>query len=833
MKRILSLILLISSLMTLCMMPSCGSTGAATKPTNVFRETSVALPEHLTGNNTNINQYIKNGDNVYMLVYSYDSETWAQTYFIQPFDLVSGTFGERIDIETAQTENSNTNLNAFTVGDDGSIYLMLETYTYSDTGYEQSSELRVIRNGVTESIEIDLLSDMENGGFYVNTMLAADDGTLILASWNGIRLVTPDGEVKKVELGEDGSMEVQSMTKIDGKIYATVWYYGENNYGSKLVEFDHTTGTFGEELDIKTDHAYNMILGPGYDYYYNDSTCVWGIDTKTGEMTEVINFINSDINGSDVRIVIPISPDRFFTVLRVSTTGASSTAFAFLERVPDEEIVTKKLLRMAVNYASYDLRSRVIAFNKANDTYRITIDDYSRFNTDENYSAGLEKLNSDIIAGNIPDIFMVNENMPYDVYAAKGIFADLYALMDADADFDRSLYLENIFKAYEYDGRLLTLIPSFQINTFAAKAELVDGMEGWTMREFMEFAKAHPDMSMFDYEFNRATFIEMFMLFAREQFIDPVTGECSFDSDEFRELLTFASTLSEESFWESAGDDTQSSDFWQEYENRFVDNRVLLLPYTLYNFDYSYKDLLNYSLKSEPSFVGFPVSDGNGALITSYNEYAISARSDFKEGAWEFVKSFISEEAQMPAYVDYDGYGYWNYPVSGLPVYRPALDKMVEIAMTPTEQNKYGPIIGGAVMMPAISSSSVVVVESEAAADTVVSDDIEISDDTVVDDSLADDKIAVDTGTVDIPIDSDEDIIIDDYTDPYAIPLTRDQIDKCLALIEGTTQVARYDTDLNDIINEELDPFFAGKQSLDDTVDHIQNRVSIYIGESK
>ena len=56
-----------------------------------------------------------------------------------------------------------------------------------------------------------------------------------------------------------------------------------------------------------------------------------------------------------------------------------------------------------------------------------------------------------------------------------------------------------------------------------------------------------------------------------------------------------------------------------------------------------------------------------------------------------------------------------------------------------------------------------------------------------------------------------------DYNDPWSTPLTQAQVDKIMDVIKNTTQVARYDTKLTDIINEEAAAYFNGQKSLDET----------------
>ena len=840
MKRMTALLLAIVILLCTFTVASCKDNSAPTKPTGVFRETTIELPEELQTDNVNFQSFHRAGDFLYILVYSYDNETYMPSYSLACYDLVNNTFAETRDVPLPENnETGGANLNSFTVAEDGTVYFAIEKYSYTEDMYTSEMELIAVKDGETKSVPVSLEGD-DQYGFYVNSMAALSDGSVVLASWNGLRLLTADGELKPIEFDSEQN-NIENMFMLDGVLHVSIYSYDGESYGSKIYPFDPLTGKFGEPISVKSQHTYNMILGPGYDYYYNDRNVLWGVDIKTGEMTEVVNFINSDINGNDVRQILPLSEDRFFITSRQRTSTRTMSTLGFIDRVPEDEIVEKKMLRLAVTYAAYDLRSSVIAFNKSNDTYRITIDDYSRFNTDDNYSAGIDKLTSDILTGNVPDIFMITTEMPYDVYAARGIFADIYKLMDADPDFRREDYLENIFEAYEYGGELLSLVPSFYISTFAAKKELLGDIEGWTFEEFMSFAAAHPEMTMFDNDFDRTNFVEMFMLFARDSFIDSETGKCTFDSEEFRRVLEFTKTLSDVSFWESV--DNENAQFWQEYENRFKENRVLLASTSLYDINYSFKNLLNYTFGAEATYVGFPVSEGNGAVIHANYEYAIAEDSEFKEGAWQFVKTMITPENQMPYYNEQ--YKDWTYPTGAIPVLRDAVDKMIEIAMTPVEEDGDNVIVGGAVTLPSrpvavVTEAAVSVASADVAVAAVTVDEptvevtVEADAEAVTDDGEVVTESVEDAEIEAVPEEPMPDIDIDvDYVDPYLTPLTREQADEIMRLITTTTSVARYDNDMNDIIKEELEPYFSGQQSLDDTVKHIQNRVSIYINEKR
>lgn len=68
-----------------------------------------------------------------------------------------------------------------------------------------------------------------------------------------------------------------------------------------------------------------------------------------------------------------------------------------------------------------------------------------------------------------------------------------------------------------------------------------------------------------------------------------------------------------------------------------------------------------------------------------------------------------------------------------------------------------------------------------------------------------------------------------EYTIP---PLTQEQVDDFKAMVDGATVGGNYDSDILDIINEEAAAYFSGDKSAEDVAGLIQNRVSIYLGET-
>ena len=99
---------------------------------------------------------------------------------------------------------------------------------------------------------------------------------------------------------------------------------------------------------------------------------------------------------------------------------------------------------MVGNYIDYDLKRKVVEYNKSGDTYRIVVKEYNTYNTSEDYTLGVKQLNNDIISGGMPDILVVDSNMSMDSYIAKGLVANVDDLIAGDEELSKNDYLQNV-----------------------------------------------------------------------------------------------------------------------------------------------------------------------------------------------------------------------------------------------------------------------------------------------------------------------------------------------------------------------------------------------------
>lgn len=101
-----------------------------------------------------------------------------------------------------------------------------------------------------------------------------------------------------------------------------------------------------------------------------------------------------------------------------------------------------------------------------------------------------QKLSTMLLSGEAPDIVDVSSYADPGQYAASGVVYDLYELMDADPDFHREDYYENIFKAMEFRGGLYTMPINFSLDVVFLNGKITDALglhfEPWDKVDYEE-----------------------------------------------------------------------------------------------------------------------------------------------------------------------------------------------------------------------------------------------------------------------------------------------------------------------------------------------------------
>lgn len=581
-------------------------------------------------------------------------------------------------------------INCMTVSPDGSIWTIENVYTYTFdlpedfdeetgdkweyyTGGDDKYILRKLDGTGAEAVSIDLsealATDDENSYVYVYNMEIDSEGNVYLVLDQ--RIVVLDGEGNKIfEVTTDNWVN-STVRLADGSVAFNVYEYSEvDETGGYVLKFiDPETKDWKEESVKLPNGAYNLYTGSGdYDLYYVSSNNFYGYDIETEESEKLFNFINCDVDSSYLSAIVPMEDG---SVVAISSTWDSSYSsrtneLVTIQLVDASTIPQKTTLTYACMYLDYNIRREIINFNKKNDLYRIEVSDYSEYNTEDDYTAGLTKLTTEILSGKVPDIISTG-SMPIDRFAAKDLLEDLWPWIEQDAEFGgRDAFVQPVFNALcSDDGKLFQITPSFTVYTVMGPTWLVGSEMGWTIDDLYEaYAQMPEGADIFYLGMTKSDALTQCIYMSLDGLVNWETGECNFDSEEFINILKFVDMFPEEFDWDAYYDG--GYEYESEY-SRFMSGKQMLEQMYLYDFDdyQYYKEMLG----GEVTFIGYPTGSGNGSAFSVETGLAMSSTCKDKEGAWQFIRTFLTEDYQKNVY---------NFPTN-----KNVFDALLEEAMTP------------------------------------------------------------------------------------------------------------------------------------------------------
>ena len=487
------------------------------------------------------------------------------------------------------------------------------------------------------------VSDEQGNYFYIRAVIPQENGELMLLSGNS-EMVIVDAQGTVTSRKSMDSIDLNNMGQMIQKQDGNLWITSYNDDWTKffISDFNMTTGVLGEKKELPGNMVnYNIYPGVNTDLLLSNSFGIYSYNIGDAEPVKLMDFINSDVATYGLNNISFLDEKSF--VANYYDTTESKNKVAKFTYVDPKDIPDKKSIVLGCNYLGYDVKKRVIDFNKTNTNYRITIKDYSSYNTMSDYTLAQTQMNNDIISGNMPDIMIIENNQDISSWANKGLLADVKELIAKDAELSKVEFLQNVWDAFSINDKLYLVVPDFTVQTMAARKDMVGDRTGWTMTEFQQFMKTQdPSVKPFGgEEMLRGSVLSYIMTYCGSDFVDVNTGKCNFNSEEFIALLEFTKTFPVEF----------SQDYWDEYDweamqGVFRDKKAVLM----HTYIGTVRDLvytLHGQLGAEAAFVGYPGVEGNSSVMHSGSYlYAISAKSKNIDGAWSFVRYYLTDEYQ-------------------------------------------------------------------------------------------------------------------------------------------------------------------------------------------
>lgn len=547
----------------------------------------------------------------------YEHYKYTQDYYVRAFDVQGAGEVANFDLSFIEgDEDYGANINYFVVDAQGNVY---------------------VQDGYSRDIYV-----TDDKGAQLFTLSAPVNG------WINNLFRTGDGSVGALTSGDDS--------------------------GSELKLIDLAAKDWGKGVPAPAN-AWNFIPGGGdFDVYYDTGVSVFGLKLDGGEPEKLFTWINCDVDNNGVNSIMPMPDGRILCVSNNYNSPDGGVELLTMTKTDASTLPEKTTLTFACMWLDYDVRSEIINFNRANQTYRIEVRDYSEYATEDDWNAGLTKLTTEMTGGSIPDIIYV-EGMPFAQYANKGLFEDLWPFIEADAKLGgREGVVEPLFKALSTGDELYRICARFSVQTVYGLSRVVGEEPGWTLDELLAAYDTLPDGASIFYEgYTKGDILASIAFTYIDDLVDWSTGKCYFDGELFKSLLKLTERFPAEYDWEANYDPDKP---YTPVMQKLQLGEQMLSDFYFDNFENYY-----WELGTDPSgltFIGYPTADGSvGSTFSVSQSMAMSSKCQHKDGAWEFMRYILTEE--------YASRNNWQFPAN-----RKMFDKMLKDVMTPeyyTDEN--------------------------------------------------------------------------------------------------------------------------------------------------
>lgn len=728
-------------------------------------------------------------------VYNNEGDNYFSDFSIVVFD-ASGNTVLTIPAFKQTDPNEYAYISGDVYADDaGNITFVLSYNKYDDEGNSESSNTLYTYDStgnLVSSIDLSKVVTQEDNdnNRYFNNYIVDSQGNIYISLSTCIRVCDKSGNVLFTTPESNGDNEWLNGLILTNSGVPAVYKYSYSDTGSsaKLVEIDLNAKGYGKEYELGS--SINTIYSGSGDYlcYSSSDTGIMGVRADNLQTESVLNLLNLGIDNSNINSMA-VNDDGSFVTVGYDYSGMTArSTLSLITPIDSSEVKEKKVLTLGCFYIDWNIRSQIAEFNKTNEDYTIYATSYSESNDTSDYTAALTKFNNEILAGNVPDILLISSGMPYNSYASKGLFADLYEFMDKDDVYNRDAFMPNVLKAMEKDGKLYEITPSFTVQTYAAKKSLVGDATSLTMDQANQILASMPEGATLTNDSQTMTasnFLSTAITFSN--FVDYTNATCNFDSPEFKAILETAKKYPAEIDYDALYNDNPN--YWMEQETACRENRALL--YSVYFNDFSiYTNTRDAYFGEDISFVGFPgsgASNATGSVISTGSEIAVSSKSKYKDGAWEFIKLVLDN-----AVGEQDSGNYGVAITSDASVAEAADEAVKRIT-----SQYYG--------LPVVKSQLQALGQQATIPQTYTDTDGTVQQ---VDNTYY-------VGNTEVKVNL----------------ITQDEVNMLIDYFSTVDTIARYDESLTDIINEEANAYFKGTKSVDEAASLIQSRASIYLSE--
>lgn len=488
---------------------------------------------------------------------------------------------------------------------------------------------RLSADGAQELARIDVARAA--GDKPVSSALVDEAGRLYLASGASVTVLDGEGGTLFTCNGREDVLRLVPLA--DGAVGAlTTGVDG----GRTVVPVDLEAKGWGEACPLTGSAAKIYAGNDVFSFLYTSGDSLYGWPKGENGPKKVLSWSAAGIDCGQVFSLAFLPGGQGAALLWDDSDWPAGGSVALLSPADEDALADRTVLTLATMGMSSETRAMVMNFNRTSKEYLIEIQDYSEFNTPDDASAGLTKLNTEILTGRMPDLLDVSDALPLRQYVQKGYLENLWPYIESDPKLGRESVMERALQSAEIGGKLYQVFPSFWLDSFVGASEMVGDKAGWSLADLKAaMEKMGPEGCVLDPNECRDSIFEGLFARSLDRFVDWDAGTARFDSPEFRAILEFCSTFPAQPGTAEDGSDAMS---------RAVEGRQLLLRGNVVSLASVKIDRELFGGKV--TFVGCPDGQGAAAQFATDGSLAMSAACRDKEGAWRFLRQTLLPTGQ-------------------------------------------------------------------------------------------------------------------------------------------------------------------------------------------
>jgi len=568
--------------------------------------------------------------------------------------------------------SGNESYTCFSIDEDGNFNILAMNKTEDGTTNLTINHFKSDGAKLPRTVLKGTFAEEEDNPYAINYLIA--NGYHYVQSVFGVYIYDTAGELVFTIREETDTFTNSLFISEDEKVTSVSTRNWDNTPILIVRVFEPDASNFEEYIISITDNSPGTQLteGGGLGLLIIEYPGLYEYSLETGRGNQLLNLIEHGVNTNEI-IGLSLSSDRDIicilprgsvfmriageiAVFSTKPSHVRGTMEAYwsggapplvVDTGPPKE---KETITLAVVYFGDYLKNRINRFNRTNPDYKIEVINYMDGRDEKDavrqFTIDLAHDPADIIvltSRNEPKTWLHHTSVPIQSYARKGLFTDLYEMMDGDTTFNRADYLPNVLKALEMDGRLYSIFPTFELRVIMGKAsDLGAGAIGWTLNEFISFLDIKPGAEFILGAMTKEDFISTMIEY---YFTDPGTGGMKFDREAFLKILTAA-----ERFPVTERHIVDEDD-WHAFRFGLKDGNPLMFPTYLQGgtFGFRYGKIYEHLYFGEEIiYKGFPSSAGSGTYFHPDLRLAIAEKSERKDGAWEFIKFTMNDYGYSP-----------------------------------------------------------------------------------------------------------------------------------------------------------------------------------------